>query len=48
VIAEIHELESLASVCGRLLLVDRRRYGDNQLLFYRLGTDAPPEEVASP
>jgi 16S rRNA (guanine966-N2)-methyltransferase len=48
VIAEIHELESLASVFGRLVLVDRRRYGDNQLLFYRLGTDAPPEEVASP
>ncbi len=47
VITEIHELESLASRFGCLELVDRRRYGDNQLLFYRLGAAAPQEERAS-
>ncbi|MEN6369361.1 MAG: 16S rRNA (guanine(966)-N(2))-methyltransferase RsmD [Thermotogota bacterium] len=47
VITEIHELESLASRFGGLELVDRRRYGDNQLLFYRLSTDAPREEPSS-
>jgi len=49
VIAEIHELEALPSRFGTLALVDRRRYGDNQLLFYRSDVGAPEgaEEAAS-
>ena len=37
VVTEVHELESLGSSFGCLELVDRRRYGDNQLFFYRPG-----------
>jgi hypothetical protein len=35
VVAEIHEKESAAEAYGVLKRVDVRRYGDNQLLFYR-------------
>lgn len=35
VIAEIHHTESIADAVGNLSLVDRRRYGDNQLWLYR-------------
>lgn len=35
VVTEIHELESMAERFGCLEEVDHRRYGDNQLLFYR-------------
>ncbi len=35
VVAEIHSTETIAEVYGLLVLVDRRRYGDNQLWFYR-------------
>ena len=35
VVAEIHHTESAAEVYGVLERVDTRRYGDNQLLFYR-------------
>ena len=35
VAAEIHATESIGEAYGRLALVDRRRYGDNQLWFYR-------------
>jgi 16S rRNA (guanine(966)-N(2))-methyltransferase RsmD len=35
VVAEIHSTESIADVVGKLSLVDRRRYGDNQLWLYR-------------
>jgi 16S rRNA G966 N2-methylase RsmD len=35
VVAEIHEKESAAEAHGVLKRVDVRRYGDNQLLFYR-------------
>lgn len=35
VVAEIHSTESIADVYGKLCLVDRRRYGDNQLWLYR-------------
>lgn len=35
VVAEIHTTESIAQAYGALALVDRRRYGDNQLWFYR-------------
>lgn len=35
VVAEIHHRESAAEAYGVLHLVDIRRYGDNQLLFYR-------------
>lgn len=35
VVAEIHATESIADAYGALALVDRRRYGDNQLWFYR-------------
>jgi 16S rRNA (guanine966-N2)-methyltransferase len=50
VVAEIHETESIDESYGVLALVDRRRYGDNQLWFYRpasgvdntqAGEDAP-------
>ncbi len=44
VIAEIHELESLAPRFGELELVDHRRYGDNQLFFFRLGTDGAHDD----
>ncbi len=37
VVAEIHHKESAAEVYGVLERVDVRRYGDNQLLFYRRG-----------
>ena len=37
VVAEIHHKESAAEVYGALERVDVRRYGDNQLLFYRRG-----------
>jgi 16S rRNA (guanine966-N2)-methyltransferase len=36
VAAEIHALESIGETYGALTLVDRRRYGDNQLWFYRI------------
>ena len=35
VVAEIHHKESAADTYGVLERVDERRYGDNQLLFYR-------------
>jgi len=35
VVAEIHHKESAAETCGVLERADTRRYGDNQLLFYR-------------
>ncbi|MFC2082448.1 16S rRNA (guanine(966)-N(2))-methyltransferase RsmD [Candidatus Bipolaricaulota bacterium] len=35
VVAEIHQTESAAVAYGVLERVDTRRYGDNQLLFYR-------------
>lgn len=35
VVAEIHKKESAAEAYGVLERVDVRRYGDNQLLFYR-------------
>ena len=35
VVAEIHHTESAAEAYGVLERVDVRRYGDNQLLFYR-------------
>ena len=35
VVAEIHHLESATDAVGVLDRVDTRRYGDNQLLFYR-------------
>lgn len=35
VVAEIHATESIGETYGRLTLVDRRRYGDNLLWFYR-------------
>ena len=35
VVAEIHHTESAAERYGVLKRVDTRRYGDNQLLFYR-------------
>lgn len=35
VVAEIHALESIGDSYGVLSLVDRRLYGDNQLLFFR-------------
>ncbi len=46
VVAEIHHTESIAEAYGALSLVDRRRYGDNQLWFYRLagGPDAAAEK----
>jgi 16S rRNA (guanine966-N2)-methyltransferase len=37
VVAEIHHTESAAETTGVLERVDARRYGDNQLLFYRRG-----------
>lgn len=40
VVAEIHSTESIGDAYGRLSLVDRRRYGDNQLWFYRTVGDA--------
>ncbi len=43
VVAEIHSTESIADTYGKLALVDRRRYGDNQLLFFRTA-----DEVESP
>ncbi len=39
VVAEIHHKESAAETYGVLEQVDVRRYGDNQLLFYRRVTD---------
>ena len=39
VVAEIHKKESAAETYGVLERVDVRRYGDNQLLFYRRVTD---------
>ena len=39
VVAEIHQKESAAETYGVLERVDARRYGDNQLLFYRRVTD---------
>ena len=35
VAAEIHATEAISEAYGKLALVDRRRYGDNQLWFYR-------------
>lgn len=35
VVAEIHALESIGESYGVLSVVDRRLYGDNQLLFFR-------------
>lgn len=35
VVAEIHQAESAAPIYGVLEQTDVRRYGDNQLLFYR-------------
>lgn len=35
VVAEIHSTESIGDAYGRLTAVDRRRYGDNQLWFFR-------------
>ncbi len=35
VVAEIHSTETIAESYGALALVDRRRYGDNQLWFFR-------------
>ena len=35
VVAEIHQTEEAQERIGVLQQVDRRRYGDNQLLFYR-------------
>jgi len=46
VIAATHKTEDLDSTYGPLALVDRRRYGDNLLLFYRPG-DAAVDESAS-
>ncbi len=48
VVAEIHHTESIAESYGALALVDRRRYGDNQLWFYRpaVGSEgSKPEEA---
>ncbi len=44
VAVEIHSSESLADAYGSLALVDSRRYGDNQLWFYRSadGQEAGP------
>jgi 16S rRNA (guanine(966)-N(2))-methyltransferase RsmD len=39
VVAEIHSTESIHDAFGRLSLVDHRRYGDNQLWFYRTAAD---------
>lgn len=41
VAAEIHATESIAETYGSLTLVDRRRYGDNQLWFYRPAEGRP-------
>ena len=38
VVAEIHHKETAANAYGVLERVNVRRYGDNQLLFYRRGT----------
>lgn len=39
VVAEIHQTESATESVGVLDCVDARRYGDNQLLFYRRADD---------
>jgi 16S rRNA (guanine966-N2)-methyltransferase len=41
VVVEIHATETLEDSYGLLAAVDRRRYGDNQLWFYR-PTDSEP------
>jgi len=43
VVAEIHHKESAADTYGVLERVDVRRYGDNQLLFYRRADERAPE-----
>lgn len=42
VVAEIHSTESIDDAYGRLSRVDRRRYGDNQLWFYRTAGGPEP------
>jgi len=46
VVAAASVAETPEPGCGRLRLADRRRYGDNQLLFYRLDKSKPndPDE----
>jgi len=41
VVAAASATEAPEPVCGRLRLAERRRYGDNQLLFYRLEEPKP-------
>lgn len=40
VVAEIHATETIGETYGTLDLVDRRRYGDNQLWFFRARDEA--------
>ncbi|MBU1049324.1 16S rRNA (guanine(966)-N(2))-methyltransferase RsmD [Candidatus Bipolaricaulota bacterium] len=50
VVAEIHHKETAADAYGVLERVDTRRYGDNQLLFYRRADGQPiskPQEESA-
>ncbi len=44
VVGEIHQTEEAGETYGVLSLVDARRYGDNRLLFYRIGEERDGED----